>query len=70
MSLLEDKVVELNIVARASDNTIARTLKNRLKPHLIPAALIDDSSIDKCGWYRAPGWPVAARKTKTHADRC
>ena len=27
LSLLEDKVVELNIVARASDNTIARTLK-------------------------------------------
>jgi Homeodomain-like domain len=27
LSLLEDKVVELNIVARASDNTIGRTLK-------------------------------------------
>jgi len=27
LSLLEDKVVELNIVARASDNTISRTLK-------------------------------------------
>jgi len=25
--MLEDKVVELNIVARASDNTIGRTLK-------------------------------------------
>ena len=35
LSLLEDKVVELNIVARASDNTISRTLKkNTLKPHL------------------------------------
>ena len=34
---------------------------------LIPAALIDDSSINKGGWYRAPGWPVAARITKTHA---
>jgi transposase len=27
LSLLEDKVVELKIVARASDNTIGRTLK-------------------------------------------
>jgi transposase len=27
LSLLEDKVVELNIVAKASDNTISRTLK-------------------------------------------
>jgi transposase len=27
LSLLEDEVVELNIVARASDNTIGRTLK-------------------------------------------
>jgi poly-gamma-glutamate capsule biosynthesis protein CapA/YwtB (metallophosphatase superfamily) len=29
LSLLEDKVVELNIVAKASDNTIGRTLKKR-----------------------------------------
>jgi len=34
LRLLEDKVVELNIVARVSDNTIGRTLKNQLKPHL------------------------------------
>ena len=34
LRLLEDKVVELNIVERASDNTIGRTLKNVLKPHL------------------------------------
>ena len=27
LQMLEDKVVELRIVARASDNTIARTLK-------------------------------------------
>jgi len=27
LALLEDKVVELNIVDRASDNTIGRTLK-------------------------------------------
>jgi hypothetical protein len=33
-SLLEDKVVELNIVAKASDNTIGRTQKNILRPHL------------------------------------
>jgi len=30
--MLEGKVVELNIVTRASDNTIGRTLKNVLKP--------------------------------------
>ncbi|MGA8769003.1 MAG: IS630 family transposase [Rhodomicrobium sp.] len=35
LRLLEDKVVELHIVERASDNTIGRTLKkNTLKPHL------------------------------------
>jgi hypothetical protein len=34
LRLLEDKVVELNIVALVSDNTIRRTLKNILKPHL------------------------------------
>ena len=35
LRLLEDKVVELNIVERASDNTIGRTLKKTtLKPHL------------------------------------
>jgi hypothetical protein len=34
LRLLEDKVVELNIVERASDNRIGRTLKNDLKPHL------------------------------------
>ena len=35
LRLLEEKVVELNIVEKASDNTIGRTLKkNILKPHL------------------------------------
>ena len=35
LRLLENKVVELNIVDRASDSTIGRTLeKNILKPHL------------------------------------
>ena len=34
LRLLEEKVVELNIVEKASDNTIGRTLKkNALKPH-------------------------------------
>ncbi len=33
LRLLEEKVVELNIVEKASDNTIGRTLKNVLKPH-------------------------------------
>jgi hypothetical protein len=30
LRLLEDKVVELNIVERASDNTIGRTLKKTI----------------------------------------
>jgi hypothetical protein len=34
LSLLEDKVVELNIVARASDNTIGRTLKKTRSSHI------------------------------------
>jgi hypothetical protein len=34
LRLLEDKVVELNIVARVSDNTIGRMQKNTLTPHL------------------------------------
>ena len=35
MQLLEEQVVELKIVERASDNTIGRTLKkNVLRPHL------------------------------------
>ena len=33
LRLLEDKVVELNIVARASDNTIGRTLKKTFLNH-------------------------------------
>src|SRR6478736_2982307 len=33
LRLLENKVVELGIVDRASDSTIGRTLKNSLKPH-------------------------------------
>jgi hypothetical protein len=34
LSLPEDNVVELKIVARASDNTMGRTPKNLLEPHL------------------------------------
>ncbi len=34
LRLLEAAAVELNIVDRVSDNTIGRTLKNTLKPHL------------------------------------
>jgi len=33
LRLLENKVVELGIVERASDSTIGRTLKNTLQPH-------------------------------------
>jgi hypothetical protein len=31
---------------------------------LIPTAEIVDSSNDFGGWYRAPGWRAAARRTK------
>ncbi len=34
LSLLEDKVVELNIVEKASDNTIGRTLKKTLSSRI------------------------------------
>src|SRR5271156_4892554 len=34
LTLLETAIVQLNIVDRASDNTIGRTLKKTLKPHL------------------------------------
>jgi poly-gamma-glutamate capsule biosynthesis protein CapA/YwtB (metallophosphatase superfamily) len=34
LQLLEAAAVELNIVGRASDNTVSRTLKDALKPHL------------------------------------
>src|SRR5271156_5773869 len=33
LRLLEERVVELNIVEKESDNTIGRTLKNTLQPH-------------------------------------
>jgi hypothetical protein len=34
LRLLEEKVVELQIVERASDNTIGRTLKKTLSNHI------------------------------------
>ena len=34
LQMLESKVVELNIVARASDNTIGRTLKKMLSSRI------------------------------------
>jgi len=34
LRLLEDKVVELNIVERVSDNTIGRTLKKTRSSHI------------------------------------
>jgi hypothetical protein len=33
---------------------------------LIPTAGSVDSSNASGGWYRAPGWRAAARRTKTH----
>jgi hypothetical protein len=47
LSLLEDKVVELNIVAKASDNTIGRTLKKH--PQAAPEGAIRHSARGQCG---------------------
>lgn len=45
LRLLEEKVVELKIVERASDNTIGRTLKkNIVKPHLKQQWVIPEAS--------------------------
>jgi transposase len=49
LSLLEDKVVELNIVAKASDNTIGRTLK---KTFLVRQAKLALSNRGKSGGVR------------------
>ena len=38
------------------------------KQRVIPTPLDDDSSIIQRGWYCAPGWPAAARQTKTNTD--
>src|SRR5208282_2726703 len=40
----------------------------RAAARLIPTAEIVDSSNDFDGWYRAPGWRAAARRTKTHTN--
>jgi hypothetical protein len=54
LHLLEDKVVELNIVPRASDNTIGRTLKKRsqaapAQQFVIPPPGLRRGSSSKCG---------------------
>jgi hypothetical protein len=45
LRLLEQKVVELGIVARASDNTIGRTQKNVLEPRLKQQWVIPPTAI-------------------------
>jgi hypothetical protein len=64
LSLLEDKVVELNIVAKASDNTIGRTLKKHSQT--APEAAIRHSAgsqrrVRGCHGRRAGGLSQAAR---------
>jgi transposase len=64
LSLLEDKVVELNIVARASDNTIGRTLKKHTQTALEGAICYSAGGQRRvCGCHgrRAGGLPQAAR---------
>ena len=36
---------------------------------LIPTVVMADSSGHCAGWYRARGWPGAARKAKTYTNR-
>jgi hypothetical protein len=64
LRLLEEKVVELNIVEKASDNTIGRTLKKR--PQTAPQAAMGDPARSQCGLRRRHGrraghLPEAAR---------
>ncbi len=53
LSLLEDKVVELNIVAKASDNTIGRTLKKQSQT--ASERTIRHSARGQCGLCRGHG---------------
>ncbi|MGO8739790.1 helix-turn-helix domain-containing protein [Rhodoblastus sp.] len=56
LSLLEEKVVELNIVEKASDNTIGRTLKKTFSSLHIARTKVGGTrrkSFD-CRWLRAP----------------
>jgi Homeodomain-like domain len=53
LRLLEEKVVELNIVEKASDNTIGRTLKKR--PQAAPQSAMGDPARSQCGLRRRHG---------------
>ena len=53
LRLLEEKVVELHIVERASDNTIGRTLKKH--PQTAPQAAMGDSAGRQRGLCRQHG---------------
>ena len=64
LRLLEEKVVELNIVDKASDNTIGRTLNKR--PQTAPQSAVGDPARRQCGvrgrhGRRAGNLPQAAR---------
>ena len=64
LRLLEEKVVELNIVEKASDNTIGRTLKKR--PQTAPQSAMGDPARSQCRLRRRHGrragnLPEAAR---------
>src|SRR5271163_2671939 len=48
LRLLENKVVELNIVDRASDSTIGRTLKKTLSSPIAPTAMGDPTQGQQC----------------------
>jgi len=47
---------------------LAFSIGQSLGPRMIPAAPDADSSGIRGGRYRAPGWRVAARETKTHTN--
>ena len=53
LRLLEEKVVELNIVDKASDNTIGRTLKKR--PQTPSQSAMGDPARSPCGLRRRHG---------------
>ena len=47
----------------------ANETEQTVKGHLIPNAINSDSSGIYGVWYRAPGWPAAARRIRTHTAR-
>ena len=68
LRLLEEKVVELNIVEKASDSTIGRTLKKR--PAAAPQATMGDRACGQCDFHggdgrHSGGLPKAARSRQT-----